>query len=214
MSGTFVYFIKPKGRKGPIKIGCSNVPTERLLALSTWSPYPLEIIGTVPGGFPDESYLHSCFAEHHSHREWFRPNAQLVAAIEVVLSAGSVDALRSSFSPTGSIRPARRREWSPSKKRLRSYESRVRWASKRLRAKDENGAWSEPDSITEIFYKWSGGRRWNGKAYVTVAPIEPTAEDIKLIEDYLADPERFSVIPSFRRPKTPICIPHVLEDAA
>lgn len=33
MNPTFVYFIKPKGRKGPIKIGCSNAPADRLMAL-------------------------------------------------------------------------------------------------------------------------------------------------------------------------------------
>lgn len=216
MNPTFVYFIKPKGRKGPIKIGCSNAPADRLMALGAWSPYPLELIGSVPGGYPEESYLHSCFADHHSHREWFRPNAQLLTAIQAVLAAGSVEVLRESFSPSGSIRSSRnrRRNWSPSKKLLRSYESKVRWAVKRLRDKDEHGAWAEPDAVTAIFSKWSGGRRWNGKAFVTVEPIEPTAEDIKVIEDYLANPAAVSVIPSFRRPKTSICIPHVLEEAA
>lgn len=37
MNPTFVYFIKPKGRKGPIKIGCSNAPADRLMALGATS---------------------------------------------------------------------------------------------------------------------------------------------------------------------------------
>jgi hypothetical protein len=59
----YVYFIKPVGMDGPIKIGCSNIPEHRLVSLSMWSPFPLEIIGKTPGNLKDEGFLHRCFSD-------------------------------------------------------------------------------------------------------------------------------------------------------
>src|SRR3546814_12747101 len=38
-----VYFIRPIGQAGPVKIGCSVGPNKRRPELETWSPVPLEI---------------------------------------------------------------------------------------------------------------------------------------------------------------------------
>ena len=76
-----VYFIRPVGQLGPIKIGCSYSPKDRLRAYSEWSPIPLELILTVPGSMKLERNLHECFADHHSHREWFFASPRLLAAI-------------------------------------------------------------------------------------------------------------------------------------
>ena len=50
----YVYFIKPVGMEGPIKIGCSIMPTERLEGLAVWSPFPLEIVAAIQAesGYP------------------------------------------------------------------------------------------------------------------------------------------------------------------
>lgn len=45
-----VYFIKPVGLAGPIKIGCSYSPEKRRSALDCWSPFALEIIAQIDGG--------------------------------------------------------------------------------------------------------------------------------------------------------------------
>lgn len=78
----FVYFMKPVGQDGPVKIGCSERPNDRLSTFMTWSPIPLEIAATVPGDFALEKNIHECFADQHSHREWFHPSARLTKLIE------------------------------------------------------------------------------------------------------------------------------------
>ena len=100
-----IYFIKPVGHAGPIKIGTSVSPESRLHDLGAWSPLPLELIGAVEGSIADEFYLHRCFADCHSHREWFTPTPKLIASIEAILSAGTVDAVRSDLKPVGDRYP-------------------------------------------------------------------------------------------------------------
>jgi hypothetical protein len=100
-----VYFLKPVGMAGPIKIGCSCVPEERLSVLAAWSPIDLELIGSVVGTFQDERWLHRCFADAHHRREWFLATPKLVAAIDAILSAGTVDAVRAELKPVGTKYP-------------------------------------------------------------------------------------------------------------
>jgi hypothetical protein len=77
-----VYFIRPIGQDGPIKIGSSRWPEERLASYTRWSPYPLEIVVSVPGTMKVEMAIHRCFADARSHEEWFRPIPRLLAVIE------------------------------------------------------------------------------------------------------------------------------------
>lgn len=86
--GKRIYFIKPVGMVGPIKIGCSGMVTERLVQIAAWSPFPLEIVYSEPGEHELERRLHRCFADYHSHLEWFHPGERLIAALEK-LKAGS-----------------------------------------------------------------------------------------------------------------------------
>ena len=44
---TYVYFIKPIGMDGPIKIGCSVSPDRRRETLEWWCPFPLEILAEI-----------------------------------------------------------------------------------------------------------------------------------------------------------------------
>ncbi|MFS0736959.1 GIY-YIG nuclease family protein [Sphingomonas sp. 1P06PA] len=83
----YVYFIKPVGMDGPIKIGCSDQPENRLRSIMNWSPFPLEIVATTPGGFDLERALHGHFQNHFLRNEWFRPTPELRALI-VKLAAG------------------------------------------------------------------------------------------------------------------------------
>lgn len=85
-----VYFIKPIGMDGPIKIGCSRFPEGRRSSLETWSPFPLEVIAEVEGGFDTELRFHQSFAHLHDRREWFRPDAVLLAVIAAI-NAGTFD---------------------------------------------------------------------------------------------------------------------------
>lgn len=181
-----VYFIKPVGMDGPIKIGHSTNPPKRLLDLGAWSPFPLELIGSVPGVLADESFIHDCFADIHSHREWFKPEPALLQAIAKVLAAGSVDVLRGVLTPTGKIR-GRARNYSSDWRLFLSYGARVRVARHKLRRLDEKGAWHEPPDVEAIIECWRSTR------------VRPADADIARLDEYLKNPTAHSVIPPWRR---------------
>lgn len=81
MSDKHVYFLRPVGQIGPIKIGCSKLPALRLETLTVWSPVRLELICSVPGSHKDEHTLHGMFRNHHVHGEWFGASKELLALI-------------------------------------------------------------------------------------------------------------------------------------
>jgi len=84
-----IYFMKPVGLPGPIKIGCSRMVNERLVQLAAWSPWPLEIIYSEAGEHELERTLHRCFADYHSHLEWFHPGERLTRALERLVASDS-----------------------------------------------------------------------------------------------------------------------------
>lgn len=85
-----LYFMKPVGLEGPIKIGCSSLPDTRLEFYAGYSPIPLEIVGIVAGTIDDERFLHSRFAHLRSHREWFHSTPELREAVAGLIALGSV----------------------------------------------------------------------------------------------------------------------------
>lgn len=188
-----VYFIKPVGMDGPIKIGCSILPEKRLQELTVWSPFPLEVIGSVLGQIADEQFLHRCFADCHSHREWFYSTPALRETITKIL-ASSIEEVRGSLSPRGSIRVKSRRKRTESQRLENKYRCAIRATQKRLRKDNERGLWASPDDVDRIMHKFTD-------------TSSPPAADLARIDEYLKDPVRHSVIPSWRRPKDSICIP-------
>lgn len=178
---------------GPVKIGCSILPEKRLQDFLAWSPFPLEIIGSAVGSVKDEQFLHCCFAGCHSHREWFYSTPFLRETIKRIL-ASSIDEVRPSLTPLGSIRKGRpRAPWTESKKIETKYHNQLRKTRERLRKDNERGAWMEPDDVSAIMGKWH-------RSYPSVA-------EIARLDQYIADPSNHCVLPSWRRPKEPICIP-------
>lgn len=81
MMKEYIYFIKPVGQLGPIKIGTSWKPIDRLSQVMMWSPVPLELELTIEGGEDLERNIQDCFADCHSHSEWFYPHERLREAI-------------------------------------------------------------------------------------------------------------------------------------
>lgn len=79
-----VYFMRPVGADGPVKIGFSFAPEQRLYAYASWSPYPLEIAAMVPGTISTESQFHALFDAHHSHHEWFHAAPEISAVIDAI----------------------------------------------------------------------------------------------------------------------------------
>lgn len=192
----FVYFMKPIGMDGPIKIGCSSVTAKRLEDLSVWSPFPLEIVATAKGGYDLEQKLHGRFAFAHSHREWFEPAPELVAAIAAIASGVPIDRAVDLSKVTGSIRTGGKgaRIVPEYRKGLRSYSARVRHARARVRATGVAN-WHEPKAVEDIL------SRWHGWPYRHVEGKRPTPEEFRILDSYLADPASHSEIPHWERKK-------------
>lgn len=121
---SFVYFIKPIGMDGPIKIGCSDKPGDRRATLETWSPLPLEVVAQIKGDFELERRFHTMFVADHQRREWFTVTDALLAVIASI-NAGTFD--EDVLPPMGkrlrSALPSR--NWSPEKRREVSFMHRI-----------------------------------------------------------------------------------------
>jgi hypothetical protein len=212
---TLVYFIKPKGKKGPIKIGCSHTPADRLEALAAWSPWPLEVMGSVPGSFKEEEYLHQCFAASHMHREWFKATPHLCSNVKKIIDAGTIEVVRGEISPQGSIRNRVRRKRTEDEKLRFSYERRVVFAQQRVRKQvAPSPVWSAPSDVRAIIAAWGHGRWWDSKAALWQKHPErrPSQQEFARLDEYLADPAVHSVVSSWDRPRDPICIPIFVGD--
>jgi hypothetical protein len=77
---SYVYFIG--GETGPVKIGYTIAPLERLAAMQMGCPIKLSILAKVEGTVADEKAYHRRFAEHRSHGEWFERHPDILAEIE------------------------------------------------------------------------------------------------------------------------------------
>lgn len=127
-----IYFIKPVGMEGPVKIGCSSVPAERLETFAAWSPYPLEIAATAPGGYEIERNLHERFAFAHSHGEWFRAVPELVEAIAAIAAGSPVSEAVDFTVKTGRIRAKiTRQAWPEHTRRFMSWMTKTHAAVRR-----------------------------------------------------------------------------------
>ncbi|MES2781915.1 MAG: GIY-YIG nuclease family protein [Pseudomonadota bacterium] len=87
---SFVYFIKPIGMQGPVKIGVSYTPIKRLRQLETFSPFGLELLVEVEGDKRLERAFHALFLHSHTRHEWFDWTPELQATIDA-LEAGTFD---------------------------------------------------------------------------------------------------------------------------
>lgn len=207
---TYIYFIKPVGMDGPIKIGCSATTDQRLCDLAMWSPFPLEVMGKTPGTLKDEGFLHRCFSEYHSHHEWFYFTPALGETIKKIL-ASSLDEVRGSLTPKKSIRRGRqkRAERTENQKLEASFASRIGAVQRRLRKDNEKGIWYAPADVRQIM------RRWHGWPYRKTAGVPPTNVELARLEEYLAAPLVHSVNFWLAHRRDSICIPvFELENAA
>lgn len=77
---TWCYLIQA-GDEGPIKIGFSRDPHERLIALQTSHPEQLYLRASIAGPASNEAVLHAFYSREHLRGEWFRPSPRLLAFI-------------------------------------------------------------------------------------------------------------------------------------
>jgi hypothetical protein len=78
-----IYFLEAVG-VGHIKIGYTfDKADRRVKELQTASPVPLRLLACMTGTADDEEALHERFAADRLCGEWFKPNDELLALIEV-----------------------------------------------------------------------------------------------------------------------------------
>ncbi len=86
--GPSVYFARA-GQDGPIKIGfTAGEPTQRIAGLQTGCPWPIFLIGSLPGSTQNEGDLHRRFAHLRIEGEWFQPEPELLSAIAEMIAPG------------------------------------------------------------------------------------------------------------------------------
>lgn len=73
----WIYFVQD-GVDGPIKIGFSEQPAQRLQGLQSGNPRPLRFVGGFVGRMPQEKALHKQFDYLAMSGEWFRPEPDLL----------------------------------------------------------------------------------------------------------------------------------------
>jgi hypothetical protein len=88
--GSHVYFLKPVGMDGPVKIGCSTAPWDRMVSYAKWAPWPLELVAMIRGGLDLEGRLHAKFAHLQQHQEWFRADP-IITATAAAINDGTLD---------------------------------------------------------------------------------------------------------------------------
>lgn len=82
-----VYFARI-GEDGPIKIGITSCsPDYRISALQGACPWPVLLMGTVPGDRQREIFLHRLLADHRMRGEWFAPHPTVVETVSAIIEA-------------------------------------------------------------------------------------------------------------------------------
>jgi len=84
--GDFVYFIRAE-IGGPIKIGYTNRPGNRIRMIQGGNPEKLNFMGCIRGGAQAEAILHNELAAHRIRGEWFRDAPVVVRIVEALVDA-------------------------------------------------------------------------------------------------------------------------------
>jgi hypothetical protein len=181
VSDKHIYFLRPVGSLGPVKIGCSKTPVKRLRGVEIWSPQLLEIAASAPGDHREEGILHQMFGPLRRHGEWFEYSERLGEVIAFVQRTGNLPPLDYSLDTyaakrkNSNARSAMKRRGDPrvvtSKAvltaRIQSAERRVYtfWGLAVMR----------PAEVQEIVESYHGFD----------APL-PTETQMALVEEYIA----------------------------
>ena len=98
-NGEIIYFVQMADEHGPIKIGLSSLLLlrSRLDSLQTGNPYPLILLGAIPGDAKTEGKLHKKFSKYRLMGEWFHLSESLQKFIwhHVIMIEDYIDEVRS-----------------------------------------------------------------------------------------------------------------------
>jgi hypothetical protein len=89
----FIYFAKPVGSDGPIKIGRTRDPQKRLRSMNADSPVELEFAAVAEAEFEDEAKLHRQFDNCHLRGSWFAASPGITRAIALIAGGYSARAV-------------------------------------------------------------------------------------------------------------------------
>lgn len=176
-----IYFLRPVGKRGPVKIGCSQAPIMRLDTMTAWSPVPLEIVVTIPGSLDLERNIHECLADLHSHCEWFRAHKRIDGIIDGLLAGKPIGEVIDLSDRKGTIRKGGWRTKSEADKVHRRYANAFR--SLTNFRKSRSFRYVMPDDVRSIMWAW---RRDGAGAHGR----EPTAEQFKRLDEVIAHPDQ------------------------
>lgn len=174
-----VYFIKPIGMDGPVKIGCSEHPPGRVETFMPWSPFPLEIAVTIPGAFDLERNIQECFCDQRSHLEWFYPSPRLTALIGALKRGALISDVLDLSDRRGRMAP----QYSAEDRRYFRYTHKISRLTQKYR--DDGFVLNPSKSVQEIMERWNGGLKRKGVPRVRQAP---SGEDIAFLDAALAEP--------------------------
>lgn len=138
----FIYFLRRADGEGPVKIGCSQAPEERLATMMSWSPYPLAMLTKIAGDETLELRFHARLATSWSHGEWFSGTADALSVVDRVVG-GDFDFAELPEKGKRCVRPRdyRRVKWTDGMK-LRSRLQRL-FSRSGIREPDDVKAASE-----------------------------------------------------------------------
>jgi len=85
-----VYFIRPVGQSGPVKIGFTDDLASRLRKLASDTPFPVEVAAECDGDETTERRFHALFYDLRSHGEWFRADPEIDDVV-IAIRAGTFD---------------------------------------------------------------------------------------------------------------------------
>lgn len=187
-----VYFIKPVGLDGPIKVGCSASPDGRRSTLETWSPFALEIVAEIDGDFHLEHRFHALFMETHLRREWFGWSRRIQATIDAVKN-GSFDV---STLPAPISAAAQNRKRTPNKPRqpIAKFAHAIHMRRQTLRRHGMPAdAWTVPYFVP---YGYSDGPF--AHSYPVYDDIEATVRDLESQLDAISEKWATKKLPPVR----------------
>jgi len=82
-----IYFIQC-GKNGPIKIGQSENPVQRMATLQIGNHEKLEMLWQYSGDRYSEQFIHEKFSEHHIRGEWYHPHPEVLLFVSQCLING------------------------------------------------------------------------------------------------------------------------------
>lgn len=142
-----LYFIRPVGAEGPVKVGYSAAPRSRLLNMMQWSPVELELILAVPAGPKDEFRAHRYFAETWIRHEWFAWSPRIAQVIDALRTGTAPD---QAIPHTATARPRPKTQYTPVIREKFSYAQRLWRAERRSGCVIDGPAYKEWKSISYL----------------------------------------------------------------